>query len=478
MNKKEGLDYPNQAQEKQKCLEFLQNYSDDGSRSFKYMDQLQEIADRDRLVLEIFIDDILRFKNDDLFAQLIQVNAIRFIHYFEEIADDLMPSPRNPRIQSDIFDILRSHRSLNDTNQGVLNPQVPRALTRRFEVSLVPLESDRPRKLRDIKATDIGHLIFTTGMVSRASEVKPHVSICTYTCDVCEAEIFQEITGYQFMPLVRCSSERCKDNKSAGRVHMQSRGSRFMKYQELRVQELPDQVPVGNIPRTITVQCRGEQTRKCGPGDIIRLSGILMTVKYNGYKAITAGLQADTYILATNIEKQKLSYEDLANQNSTHSNALIVREIASSPDPYSLLARSIAPEIFGHEDIKKALLLQLVGGVTRVLSDGVKIRGDLNICLMGDPGVAKSQLLKYIATLAPRGVYTTGKGSSGVGLTAAVVRDTISGEMALEGGALVLADMGICCIDEFDKMDENDRTAIHEVMEQQTVSSKSFLSPV
>lgn len=144
--------------------------------------------------------------------------------------------------------------------------------------------------------------------------------------------------------------------------------------------------------------------------------------------------------------------------------------LVRSGGAYCVLARSLAPEIFGLEDIKKSLLLQLVGGVSRQFTGGLHIRGDVHVCLVGDPGVAKSQLLKHVASASPRGIYTTGRGSSGVGLTASVVRDSVSLQATLESGALVLADGGLCCIDEFDKLDEHDRSGIHEVMEQQCIS--------
>jgi DNA replication licensing factor MCM7 len=233
---------------------------------------------------------------------------------------------------------------------------------------------------------------------------------------------------------------------------LQTRGSKFCKFQELKLQELPNQVPMGHVPRSMSVYCRGELTRLCSPGDVVTIDGVFLPQRLaeSGFLAMKAGLITTTYVEAHNILVHKKSYdESLCDSLSEEESAKIeaeIMDIATGEDPIGKLSASIAPEIFGHEDIKRALLLQLVGGCTRKLPDGMRIRGDINICLLGDPGVAKSQLLKHVTSIAPRGVYTTGKGSSGVGLTAAITKDMTTGEMALEGGALVLADRGICGI--------------------------------
>lgn len=178
----------------------------------------------------------------------------------------------------------------------------------------------------------------------------------------------------------------------------------------------------------MTVHVNGTLTRLMNPGDIVHLGGIFLPIPYTGFQAIRAGLLTDTYLEVHHVHQLKKQYNEM---EVTPAIELKLRELQSDPALYEKLAQSIAPEIYGHTDVKKALLLLLVGGVTKVTGDGLKIRGDINICLMGDPGVAKSQLLKYISKIAPRGVYTTGKGSSGVGLTAAVMRDPVTDEMVL-----------------------------------------------
>ena len=310
--------------------------------------------------------------------------------------------------------------------------------------------------LRQVRSPAMGRLVTLQGMIVRASDVKPCTLVATYSCHACGAEIYQP-TPYQreFLPPKSCPSAACQQRGASNTLQLQTRGSKFTKFQELKLQEVPHQVPMGHVPRSLTVHCRGELTRQAAPGDVVTMDGIFLPQRLaeSGFKALKAGLVSMTYLHAQHIVVHKKSYDEdpLDSHLSTAERTKVqeqVEHVAQSEDPVGRLSRSIAPEIFGHEDVKRALLLQLVGGVTRTLPDGMRIRGDLNVCLMGDPGVAKSQLLKHVASIAPRGVYTTGKGSSGVGLTAAVTKDMVTGEMALEGGALVLADRGICCIDE------------------------------
>ena len=261
----DGFDFPVQADEKQKCSTFLRDYTL-GSFS-KYMDQLQEIKNRQRRVLEIHSDDILDHRNDDDFVQNITRNTIRYLRYFEEAADEILDSLAETvrRQENDVFDILQNQREVanrsNGDAQGATAPRgdMPRSLTRRYEVIIIPSSGEKARKIREIKASDIGRLVKLRGMVTRSSDVKPHMSVCTYTCDVCGSEIYQEVVGISVTPILQCVAQRCVDNKSKGNVHPQSRGCKLVKYQELRMQELPDQVPVGHIPRAITVHCRGEQ---------------------------------------------------------------------------------------------------------------------------------------------------------------------------------------------------------------------------
>lgn len=449
--------------------DFLSNFADANGEA-KYMNVLQEVANRKTRAVEIELEDLVDYKDlDEAFLRRVTENTRRYIGIFGEAVDELMPESTEP-FPDDDHDILLTQRSEDrrDNVDGVDPLQkMPSEIKRYFEVYIRASPKGRPFTIREVKASYIGQLVRTSGIITRCSDVKPLMQVAVYTCEDCGFEIYQEVTARVFMPLLECPSKKCTINKTKGNLILQLRASKFLKFQEAKIQELAEHVPKGHIPRTMTVHLRGELTRKVAPGDVVELSGIFLPIPYTGFKAMRAGLVADTYLEAMSVSHFKKKYEDYELKEDEEEQ---IARLAEDGDLYNKLARSLAPEIFGHDDIKKALLLLLVGAPHRKLKDGMKIRGDLHICLMGDPGVAKSQLLKHIINVAPRGVYTTGKGSSGVGLTAAVQRDPVTNEMVLEGGALVLADMGICAIDEFDKMDESDRTAIHEVMEQQTVS--------
>jgi len=462
---------------KLKLKEFLTNFhssDENGRKVFKYAQQITQIAHREQNSLTVDLDDVAEFDPD--LAEAVRGNTRRYVMLLEDVVDELIPEykEREPTVK-DALDVYIAHRKFveanlrgdqEDVNRRV-NNQIPAVLLRRFEVLVKPQSSDKVIPVREIKAEHIGSLINLKGIVTRCTEVKPMLQVATYTCDKCGVETYQPVTKLSFMPLQTCPGEDCRVNRSGGRLNLMTRGSKFTKFQEIKIQEHSDAVPTGHIPRSITIYCKGEATRACNPGDHVNVSGIYLPLKKEGYMAMTGGLMSDTFVEAHSIVKiNKQEDEILEEEDEITQDEL--RALAQD-NFYEKLAASIAPEIYGHDDVKKALLLLLVGGVDRNPS-GMKIRGNINILLMGDPGVAKSQLLGYIDRLAERSQYTTGRGSSGVGLTAAVVKDPLTGEMTLEGGALVLADKGICCIDEFDKMDESDRTAIHEVMEQQTIS--------
>ncbi|KRZ26555.1 DNA replication licensing factor mcm7 [Trichinella pseudospiralis] len=465
--------------EKTKIRDFINNFyvqdNDGRGKIYVYLQKITSLANRQTVAFVVDLNDLLEY-DPDLVDSVVN-NTRRYTELFSVVVEDLIFKAlqgRAPPIK-DCYDEFVNYRinfeiqKQRDRGETISNPSAayPPDLLRRFEVYFKGLSNEKTYSVRQVGAEQIGKLVTIRGVAVRVTEVRPLITIVTYLCTECGCEIYQPVTGPNYTPAECCPSKECKENKTRGRLIFQIRGSKLVKFQEVRIQEHSDQVPVGHIPRSLTVHLRGENTRLINPGDHVHITGVFLPKLKTGFRQLIQGLISETFMEAHHIVCLSKTNDEINEDHLRLSEEDI--KLMAEDDFYDKLTYSIAPEIYGHEDVKKALLLMLVGGVDRN-PRGMKIRGSINVCLMGDPGVAKSQLLSYVDRLALRSQYTTGRGSSGVGLTAAVIHDQLTGEFTLEGGALVLADQGICCIDEFDKMMDADRTAIHEVMEQQTVS--------
>jgi replicative DNA helicase Mcm len=330
--------------------------------------------------------------------------------------------------------------------------------------------------LRDINADVINKLLGVSGMVVRSSEVKPFGKKIAYRCLNCNQINLSQLKGLSLRKPQRCL------NCSEKELEMDIENSLFIDFQLVRLQELPEDLPAGQLPHYIEVTILGDLVDQCRPGDRIMLTGVIRIDQEAA--SFVSGNSSSSSQIKTSLFKLRMEGNNIeylggrAGDKKTRSIERIsisaedekqIIAMSKKPDIYEKLISSFAAHVYGHEVIKESILLLIVGSVNKKLDDGSARRGDINILLVGDPGTAKSEMLKFAAKIAPRGLYTSGRGSTAAGLTAAVIRDK-SGIMMLEAGAVVLGDQGLVCIDEFDKIKAEDRSALHEVMEQQTCS--------
>lgn len=341
-------------------------------------------------------------------------------------------------------------------------------------INVRPFNIDQTSTIRDLNPQDVGKLITISGMVTRTSTLIPEMVSAFFRCTVClfSKEVAVE-AGRITEPHVctSCNSKFCFDL-----IHNRSK---FIDRQLVKLQESPDDMPAGQTPSTVSLVACADLVDKISAGDRVFVTGVFRASPVRcmpRQRRLKTSYRTTIDVIHYRKLGSKRLYDEATDLHFAPDKVDRMKALANSPDIYNRLSNSLAPSIFGHIDVKKGVLLQLFGGSRKEAPGRASdpklrhFRAEINILLCGDPGTSKSQILQYVYQLVPRGQYTSGKGSSAVGLTAYVTKDADTKQMVLQTGALVLCDGGICCIDEFDKMSDNTRSVLHEVMEQQTLS--------
>lgn len=358
--------------------------------------------------------------------------------------------------------------SLREVQEALQAVEVPGGLPGRVNVRVHGLSEDRVVSIRDLRSHHIGKLIAVEALVRQAQEIRPRLVRAAFKCPWCgeEQEVEQPESG-RFAEPGRCASDSCRRGGRPFRLLVKR--STFVDSQRLRLEEPPEALSGNQQPQKLPVVVEDDLAGATAPGDRVRINGVLRSFQrvIRNEKSSTFDILLD----GLSVQIQEKEYADVE-RSITPEDIEAIQTLSKDPTVYDKVIRSIAPSIYDYGPIravKEAIALQLVGGVPKLLPDSSRIRGDTHILLVGDPGTAKSMLLRYVTRLAPRSIYTSGMGSTAAGLTAAAIRDE-EGRWSLEAGALVIANDGVACVDEIDKMRDEDRSALHEALEQQTVS--------
>ncbi|KAL3423031.1 MCM2/3/5 family protein [Phlyctema vagabunda] len=443
------------------------DYGDNEDTRQQVQNQLENFILQFRLDNAFIYRDQIR-ENVLLKQYYCDVDVGHLISFNEELAHRLVTEP------AEIIPLFEA--ALKKCTHRIVYPSVKEPKLEPHQLLLHSSAGDI--SIRSLDALTISRLVRVPGIVIGASVTSSKATELHIQCRNCHStKVMPVAGGFSGVSLPRVCDASRMDGEIAERCPMDPyfvvhEECKFVDQQIIKLQEAPDQVPVGELPRHVLISTDRYLTNRVVPGSRCMITGIFsiyQNKQSKGSSTTSAVAIRTPYLRAVGIHSD-VDHTAKGNAIFSEEEEQEFLEMSRRPDLYKVFADCIAPSIYGNNDIKKAIACLLLGGSKKILPDGMKLRGDINVLLLGDPGTAKSQLLKFVEKVAPIAIYTSGKGSSAAGLTASVQRDHTTREFYLEGGAMVLADGGVVCIDEFDKMRDEDRVAIHEAMEQQTIS--------